>query len=142
MSTPRHIQTVQGIYQAFGAGNIPAIIEKMAPDVRWEEWADSFAQRGGVSTLAARRGPDGVMAFFQSLGAMQIHDFKVLDLIGGERQVAAEVVIDFSVPATGRRVLEEELHLWTFNEQGQVVRFRHYVDTAKHLWAHGKALPA
>jgi ketosteroid isomerase-like protein len=29
--------------------------------------------------------------------------------------------------------VDEELHLWTFNDNGKVVRLRHYVDTAKHL---------
>jgi uncharacterized protein len=61
----------------------------------------------------------------------------VLDIVGGERQVAAEVAIDFTVPATGRRCRDEELHLWTFAGDGKLVRMRHYLDTAKHLWAHG-----
>jgi hypothetical protein len=28
------------------------------------------------------------------------------------------------------------LHLWTFDDQGKVVRMRHYIDTAQHLAAH------
>ena len=136
-----HIATVQSIYQAFGSGNIPAILERLSPDVRWEEWADNQAQRGGVPTLAARRGPDEVMAFFQAVGSLQLHNLEVLDIVGGERQVVAEVVIDFTVPATGRRCRDEELHLWTFGGDGKVQRLRHYTDTAKQLWAHGKGLP-
>jgi uncharacterized protein len=30
---------------------------------------------------------------------------------------------------------DEELHLWTLDEQQKIVRFRHYVDTAKHIAA-------
>lgn len=30
-------------------------------------------------------------------------------------------------------------HLWSFNDAGRVVRFRHYLDTAKHIWAAGRA---
>jgi hypothetical protein len=54
--------------------------------------------------------------------------------VAGERQVGVEVVIDFSTPAGGR-ARDEELHLWTFDEHQQVVRMRHYVDTAKHIAA-------
>jgi uncharacterized protein len=134
------IETVQTIYQAFGRGDIPTILALLSPDVRWEDWADNSAQRSGVPTLQARRGPDGVTQFFGEVAKMQMHEFKVLDVIGGERQVAAEVLIEFTVPATGLRVRDEELHLWTFGADGKVVRMRHYVDTGKHQRAHG--LPA
>ena len=31
------------------------------------------------------------------------------------------------------------MHLWTFNDDGQVSRFRHYSDTTKHIHAAGLA---
>jgi len=34
---------------------------------------------------------------------------------------------------TVRRFADEEIHLWTFDESGRVVRLRHYLDTAKHI---------
>ncbi len=33
----------------------------------------------------------------------------------------------------GVRFLDEEIHLWTFDESGKVARFRHYLDKAKHI---------
>jgi hypothetical protein len=75
-----------------------------------------------------------VAEFFAAVGQLQIQDFQVLDVVAGERQVAAEVVIEFSTP-TGGRSRDEELHLWTLDERHQVVRMRHYVDTAKHIAA-------
>jgi uncharacterized protein len=139
MTSP--LDTVQAIYQAFGIGNIPAILQTLAADVRWEDWADNHAQRAGAPTLVARRGPDQVLAFFQVVSGLQIHGFQVLDVFGGPTQVAAEILIDFTVPATGYRYRDEELHLWTFNADGKVCRFRHYLDTAKHLRAFGLPLP-
>jgi len=50
-------------------------------------------------------------------------------------QVAAEFEIEFEVPDTGRRVRDQEIHLWTFDDHGQVTRLRHYADTAKHIAA-------
>lgn len=128
------IAKVQSIYEAFGRGDVPAILEMLAPDVQWEQWADNHAQRADVPWLRPLSGKANVVAFFQVVGGFQIHDFRVLSLMAGGNQVAAEIAIDATVP-TGVRFRDEELHLWTFNEQGEVVRFRHYVDTAKHIAA-------
>ena len=37
------LQTVQKIYEDFGSGNIPAILESLSNDVQWESWSDNFA---------------------------------------------------------------------------------------------------
>lgn len=140
---PNHRTTVESIYQAFGRGDMPAIVDKLSPQVRWEAWHDHFAQRAGLPHLAVRHGPDGVLAFFNAIGSgYQFHEFKVLDVIGDGAQSAVEVTVDCTVRATGRRFFDEELHLWSFDEVGRVSRMRHYVDTAKHLWACAAAAPA
>ena len=130
-----HLATVGKIYQAFGQGDIPTILAHMADDVQWEAWADNSAQKAGVPWLQARQGKDGVLAFFQVLGGMPVKDFQILSLMAGGNQVAAEFVIEVEVPATGGHYRDEEIHLWTFNEAGQVIRLRHYTDTAKHIAA-------
>lgn len=43
-------------------------------------------------------------------------------------------MIEAHVPGGGY-YRDEELHLWTFDAAGKVVRMRHYVDTAKHIRA-------
>jgi ketosteroid isomerase-like protein len=121
--------TVQGIYEAFGRGDVPWILDQVAEDVAWEEWEDNHGQNAGVPTLVARHGRDGVVDFFDIVGGMDIRDFQVLDVIGDGRQVVAEVRIETDTYA------DEELHLWTFDEDGKVSRLRHYVDTAKHIAA-------
>jgi ketosteroid isomerase-like protein len=132
--TTANAATVADIYAAFGRGDVPTILDKIAPNCRWEAWGNNRAQRQGVPTLQPRTGPAGVADFFAVVGGLQIHDFQVLDVIAGERQVAVEVVIDLSTQ-NGGRARDEELHLWTFDESQQVVRMRHYVDTAKHIAA-------
>jgi ketosteroid isomerase-like protein len=127
---------VAEIYAAFGRGDVPAILDRLAEDVAWEEWADNFAQRAGVPHMATRRGPSEVAAFFAVLGSATVLDFAVLDVIGTGRQVVAEVRASFALPGGGR-FADEELHLWTFDEAGRVTRFRHYLDTAKHIAAAG-----
>ena len=62
-------QTVQDIYAAFGRGDIPAILERLADDVRWDHLPDGGgAERHGVPWLVARTGRDDVAGFFEALG--------------------------------------------------------------------------
>ena len=134
------IESVQAIYQAFGRADVPALLACLAPDVQWESWADHSAQRAGHPLFAARVGPQQVAGFFALVGQqLQIHEFQVLDIFGSGHQVAGEVLVDYTYLPTGRRLRDEELHLWTFGSDGKVARFRHYIDTAKHLHAAGLA---
>lgn len=130
-----NIATVHRIYEAFGKGDIPAILDCLADNVQWEQWADNSAQKAGVPWMQAQQGKQGAMAFFKSVGELAVKDFQVLSIMANESQVAAEFVFEASVPATGKHYRDEEIHLWTFNEQGKVVRLRHYTDTAKHIAA-------
>ncbi len=128
--------TIQQIYACFGQGDIPGILEKLDDNVRWEEWADNSAQKAGVPWMQAQQGKEGALAFFQTVGSsLQIKDFQILSLMDGGNQIAAEFIIEAAVLATGKNYRDEEMHLWTFNEEGKVVRLRHYLDTHKHVMA-------
>lgn len=129
-----NLSTVQSIYEAFGRGDVPAILGVMADDVAWESWADHSGQKAGTDHLMPRHGPGGVAEFFGIVGQWEIVDFQVLSLMEGGQQVGAEIVIEVNLP-NGSHFRDEEFHLWTFNDEGKVVRFRHYVDTAKHIAA-------
>lgn len=129
-----NLATVQQLYASFGQGDVPGILEKMDENVRWEEWADNTAQKAGVPWMLPRKGKDGVLAFFQYLGThLKISDFQVLSLMDGGNQIAAEFIIEAEILATGKKYRDEEVHLWTFNDAGKVVRLRHYLDTHKHI---------
>ncbi len=130
-----HLATTGAIYEAFGKGDIPTILSYVAEDVQWEQWADNFAQRAGVPWMTARQGKAGVLEFFQVLGGMPIKDFQVLSMMAGGNQVAVEFVIEVDIPSTGGHYRDEEIHLWTFDDSGKVIRLRHYTDTAKHIAA-------
>jgi ketosteroid isomerase-like protein len=136
MSSEQNLGTVQGIYEAFGKGDIPAVLDVIAEDVAWEQWADNHAQEAGVPWLAARSGRDGAAEFFGVVGTLDISDFQLLSLMAGGDQVVAEVVIEVTTP-NGAHYRDEELHLWTFDADGKISRLRHYTDTAKHIAAAG-----
>jgi ketosteroid isomerase-like protein len=127
-----HTEVVGEIYAAFGRGDVPAILEQLADDVAWESWADNSAVKAGVPWLQPRTSRDDIPGFFEVVGAIGITRFEVLDLMGSGHQVAAEIELDW-----GDGYSDQQLHLWTFGDGGKVVRFRHYVDTAKHMAAAG-----
>jgi ketosteroid isomerase-like protein len=134
MSSERNLATVQGIYEAFGKGDVAGLLEPLAGDVVFEEWPDNSAQKAGVPWFAERHGHDGAGEFFALAGSWEIHDFQVLSMMAGGDKVVVEVLMD-ATPAGGSHFRDEELHLWTFGEDGKVTRLRHYTDTAKHIAA-------
>jgi len=128
------LQTVQRIYAAFGNGDIATIMDALADDVKWEAWENNSAQAAKVPWLAGGNGKAAAGAFFEVVGTMQINEFRVLGMLENGNQVAVEVLLDATLPS-GKRLRDEELHLWDFSAAGQVSRMRHYVDTAKHIAA-------
>ena len=130
MST--NANTVRAIYEAFGSGDIPAILAKLDENVEWEYGAAPHE----VPWLQPRKGRSGAGKFFESLAAVEIHSFTPKAILEGANVVVALVDISFTVKKTGKKVLEEdETHVWRFNSAGQVVRFRHCADTNQHVQA-------
>jgi ketosteroid isomerase-like protein len=68
-----NLQTVQSIYEAFGKGDIPAIIAAQSDDVEWERGGTDH----GVPWLKPGRGKAHVGSFFQALSAIEISKFDV-----------------------------------------------------------------
>ena len=133
------LTTVTAIYEAFGRGDIPAILGLLSDDVVFDDDSiQSAAQAAGHPLLSAHRGKQGAAEFFAKLGNYTFHDFQVTDLLAGDGVVAARVVIDLSYPS-GARFRDDEMHLWRFDADGLVIGMRHYADTARHLAAwHGE----
>ena len=128
-------EVVQSIYAAFGRGDVATILGHLNDPVGWEEWtAGNSAQKLAVPWMALRQHPSEVAQFFGVVATLKFHDFQVLSILAGGNQVAAEVFIHFETPG-GAHLRDEEIHLWTFNDQGKVTRFRHYADTHKHIAA-------
>ena len=126
-----NVQTVQDIYAAFGTGDVPAILGKLADNVEW----DTDAMSGVSPFVVGRRGRDDVGQFFVALGAADFTKFEPTAFLESGDIVIALIDVDFTVKATGKSVSQlDEVHIWRFNPDGKVVNFRHRVDThAQHL---------
>jgi len=131
------IETVQDIYAAFGRGDIPAILGRLAQDVEWEYATGA----NPIPWLQPLKGRDQVPRFFEALQAnIEITRFEVGKIFGDAGTVVDLVNLDYTARASGRRVQEvDEVHIWHFNAAGQVQRFRHRADTWLQAWSIGKA---
>lgn len=125
--------TVREIYEAFGRGDIPAILDKLDENVEWE-----YAYGPNeVPWLQPHQGRNEAGKFFESLGATEIHSFVPKAILEGDKVVVALVDITFTVKKTGKKVVEQdEAHVWRFDDAGKVVRFRHCADTHQNLQAY------
>lgn len=126
-------ETVRGIYAAFGRGEIPAILERLAENVEWEHDAADH----GIKLLAPRRGRAEVVKFFEALQAHEFTRFEVENVFDGGAQVAAVVRVGHRHKGTGKTFADLEVHLWGFDARGQVASFRHFVDTHQLLLQQG-----
>jgi len=127
-----HADTIQEIYQAFGRGDVPAIIERLAEDVEWEHDALDH----GIPWLKPGRGKLHALAFFGIVGSqLKITRFELKNLLTGADQVVALIGIDAQVIATGKTYSDIEAHLWTLAPNGRVARFRHLTDSHQHWLA-------
>lgn len=126
------LQTIEHIYEAFSRGDIPAIIDQLDDEVQWETWSDNSAQAADVPWLRAGVGKAAAQRFFEQIAQFQFEDFQVLGMMASDSKVAVEAKVEAIVPG-GKRLRDEEMHLWDVNAAGKVTRFRHYLDTAKHI---------
>jgi ketosteroid isomerase-like protein len=125
-------ETVQEMYAAFGSGDVPAILERLDPNIEWEYDASPTE----VPWLQPRHGRAGATEFFTSLGELEIHRFEPKAILAEGNLVVVLVDLEATVRKTGIRVEElDEVHIWQFGDDGLVTRFRHRCDTLKQLGA-------
>jgi ketosteroid isomerase-like protein len=128
------VKTVQSIYEAFGRGDVPFILEQLADDVVWEQDAPDY----GVPIYEPRTGRATVAGFFEALGGLEIARFEPTNFLAGGNQVAVTIDLAAKVKDTGRSIDVLEVHLWTFDDEGKVTRFFHAVDRHAFVLAYGR----
>ena len=73
------------------------------------------------------------MEFFGIVAQLNFLDFQILSMMNGGNKIAVEVSIKTDSTLLCKSFSDEEIHLWSFNEEGKVIRLRHYADTYKHI---------
>lgn len=115
---------IRGLYEAFGRGDVPAVLGTLDENVEWTE-AEGFPYGGTY------HGPNAVLEnVFMKLGG-EWEGFSAVPhkIIDGGDDVVALGTYTGKYLATGKSISVPYAHAWTLKE-GKAVRFQQYTDTA------------
>jgi ketosteroid isomerase-like protein len=124
-----NIDTVKQLYACFGRGDVAGILAHLAEDVRWDDTPYQTAVKAGVTALTPRFRRADVAEFFKIIGAWKFNAFEVKAIAQSGNAVFSQIALDVTLP-NGAAYRDEEIHFFEFDDQGQVKRFRHFLDTA------------
>jgi ketosteroid isomerase-like protein len=128
-------QTIQNIYAAFGRGDVATILSHLADDVVWDNsgvaskecpWNGNFSGKAKVP------------GFFQAVGEHLDFESGVFNphtFVETGHTVAVVLRLESTLKTRGKKLKNDAVHVWTFNDKGLVQRYQHFNDTAQELAA-------
>lgn len=127
-------QLITGLYEAFGRGDVPAVVAAMDPQIHWHEAESNPYMPSGEAWV----GPDAVVNnLFVKLGedwdGFTVHPAAYHD-------AGATVVVEGRYTGTHRGTGEaldaQFCHVWSISS-GKIAKFQQYADTGKLRGAMG-----
>jgi len=125
--TTSNAQLIRSLYEAFGRGDIPAVLGAFDQNVLWEE-AENMPYADGNPY----RGPQAVAGgVFQRLGT-EWSGFRtnVQQIIDGGQSVVVLGRYEGTFKKTGKAVNAQFVHVWTLRD-GKITKFQQFGDTAE-----------
>jgi ketosteroid isomerase-like protein len=121
------ITFVQGLYAAFGRGDIATVVAGVTPDVDWVV----NGRRSDFPTFGAWKGQGEVQKFFESVAQHQESKvFSPQEFFAADDRVFVLGHYDWTIRKTGRDVASDWVHVFTI-KGGKVAKFREFNDTAQ-----------
>lgn len=123
-----NVKLMKDLYDAFGRGDIPAVLGAMSPTIQWHQAEGNPYNPSGQPWV----GPDAVMNnLFMRLGA-EWDGFTVHPRAfhGASDSVIVEARYTGTFKPTGKTMDTQVCHVWDVKDD-KVTRFQQYVDTAK-----------
>jgi hypothetical protein len=109
-----------------------ALAELMADDIEWVNPGDP-ADDPNAGTF---KGKEAVLGWFGGLAStLDFTTFEPREFIAQGDKVVSIVYAEATVRSTGRSVVQDEAHVWTFRG-GKLARFQIFFDTAAAAAAH------
>lgn len=124
-------QKIEGMYAAFGKGDVPFIISALDRDVEWWE-AENFI----YADKNPYRGPESVLmgVFGRIMNQWDGFAVSVEEIFDAGDTVIGCGYYSGKYRQTGRAVRAQFAHVFKLRD-GKVVRFQQYTDTAQFLQA-------
>jgi ketosteroid isomerase-like protein len=131
------IPSLQAMYDAYSRGDIPFIVSKLSNDVKWDDWGTTDNSiLGKVPYMKPRYGRAGAEEYFSVFSEnMEVNEMKPESFMEGQGHACVKVKVNLTNKSTGKTFQDEMLHLFTYNDKGEITSLRHYLDTAKHIEA-------
>lgn len=126
-------QIIRSVYEAFGRGDVGAVLATFDPQIHWLE-AESFLYADGNPYV----GPQAVAAgVFQRI-TTDVADFAVTprNFIAGDDAVVVEGRYTGTMKITGLPVDAQFVHVWRLRN-GRAIGFQQYTDTLQWSVAAG-----
>jgi uncharacterized protein len=124
--TAANVLLVQGLYGAFGRGEVETLVSACTPDVDWCVGAD----KAHFPTFGPRSGPAGVRDFFMLVGQTVDFDaFAPREFYSEADRVFVLGSYAVTLKKNRRKVASEWVHVFTIRD-GKVAAFREFLDTA------------
>jgi ketosteroid isomerase-like protein len=131
MSEQQNVELVEKAYAGFSRGDIAAILDLLAPDVKWTLEGPAVVPYTGTFV-----GPAEVAKFFAGIAATQTNTkLTVSEFIAQGEKVVGVGRYSSVVVATGRKIDSAVAHVFTIQD-GKITRFLDFGDTAQMLEAH------
>ena len=115
MSAEQNTDTARQVYQAFGNGDLQAILDRVTDDVDW--CTDAAIE--SAPWYGPRNGKDGVVSFFEAIGNTgPVTEFTPLAYASNdEGDVMVFLRYAFTVTATGKHVEMNMHHYFKFRDE-------------------------
>lgn len=129
-----NLQTIHALYEAFGRGDLPAVLALLSDDVHWQV----MGSERHLPLFGQRQGKPQVSDFFLRLNQLTTdmsfipQTFHALD----NDQVVTSGIDSASSRHTGRQYHTEWVHWFTLRD-GKITRFKEFYDTGSIAEAMG-----
>ncbi len=120
-------KTIEAVYAAFGRGDVPFILDQVTDRTRW----DFSVTASDVPWHAPVTSKQGLPSFFGAMAEhVELEAFEPRSFVAAAHDVIVKLRVAYRVKRTGRRVDEEQVQWWSFDDAGRITALRHYEDTA------------
>ena len=137
-ATSKNTEAILELIETVKRSDVPAFKEGLAEDVRWEYHpTGNTAQDADVPYMRLREGPEAAGKFIHDIEEdFDLHWIEPRAILEGDDHVAVLLEYELTVKETGKRVHDQEIHLYRLDADGKVEEYRHFLDTAKAIEAH------
>jgi ketosteroid isomerase-like protein len=128
MGEQQNVEIVKRAYEAFGKGDLETLVSLLDDGIEWQTPGPA-----SLPTAGRRRGTEQVREFFRAINeTYEIQRFEPRTFLTQGNLVVVLGEDTARIKATDKVVVEPWVHVFAF-ENGRVVRFQEYLDTASTI---------